>query len=428
MNSLNETNKPTAIWLAAFLVPLSALSTNCGRLDAAPDERVTKDRPTTKTPSHSKPEAPGGPAESRSSDSLHGPDESKEPVVRMDERTRREFGVTLVTAKPGKLEVIIELTGEISFDPGRIVHVVPPVPGLAGRVFRRLGDRVEKGDLLVEVSSRKLAELVSNVLEARAQAAWARSEYLREKRLFRKGISAARDYQRAKAARDRAYASLQAARRKLGALGLTRKDISSLLQSPSGKASTYTLRAPATGSIVAKHVTTGEFVETNASLFTIADASVVWAKLRVFQRDIGTIASGQKVVIRSRHTKREARATVDYVTPMLNDETRTASARVILPNGDGRWKPGQFVTAEVTLQSYDAKVLVPITALQNMAGGTCIFVQQKDGLHCTKVAIGRRSDRFAEVTSGLPPGARYVSKGGFLLRSQATKNRFGHDH
>ena len=365
-------------------------------------------------------------------DARHGEKEehgsSRDGIVRIDEASMREFGVEKATAGPGKLETTLELTGEISFDPSKVVHVVPAVPGVARKVFKKLGDRVEAGEVLAELASKDLANLAASLLEARAQASLARAEYKREKRLFDKGVSSARDFQRAKAARDSAYAALEAARRRLGALGLTRSDVRALLGAPSHKMSTYLLRAPSHGIVVAKHITRGEYLKANARVFTIADNSVVWANLQVFQRDIGRVRKGQAVIIRAKQAKLEARSVIDYVAPLLGRSTRTARARVILPNPKGLWQPGLFVSGLVVLESKQVPLLVPVTALQTMNGRTCIFVRKGDGWQCRPVALGRRNTRMVEVTAGLQPGTEYIAQGGFVLKSEVLKASFGDDH
>ncbi|MGR3218380.1 MAG: efflux RND transporter periplasmic adaptor subunit, partial [Candidatus Anammoxibacter sp.] len=82
--------------------------------------------------------------------------------------------------------------------------------------------------------------------------------------------------------------------------------------------------------------------------FIIADLSTVWVNLSVYQKDVHYVHVGNEVVIYAGPDIPETVGKISYVTPFLNEKTRTATARVILPNPDGYWKPGLFVTGRVT--------------------------------------------------------------------------------
>ena len=120
--------------------------------------------------------------------------------------------------------------------------------------------------------------------------------------------------------------------------------------------------------------------------------------------------------------------TVFCVTRGANKKTRTALARVIIDNPYGRWKPGLFVTACVIIGQIPVTVAIPRTALQTMEEKQVVFILDEDGLEPREIKIGRTTETHVEVVSGLSHGEEYVTKGGFVIKSEMQKGSFGDGH
>lgn len=189
----------------------------------------------------------------------------------------------------------------------------------------------------------------------------------------------------------------------------------------------YELRTLTPGVIIARHITRGEAVDRDRDAFVIADLSTVWIDLSVYQRDMGRVAVGQRVHVRGGRDMPEAEGTIAYLTPTVDQPTRTLTARVVLPNPDGRWRPGLFVTARV-LDPTPAAVVVPRTAIQRLDGRTVVFVAREDGWQPREVGLGRTGTRVAEIVDGLRPGERYVATGSFVMKAELGKGEAGHEH
>lgn len=162
----------------------------------------------------------------------------------------------------------------------------------------------------------------------------------------------------------------------------------------------------------------------------IADLSVVWVNLSVYQKDLSYIHVGNEVVISAGPDISEIRAKISYITPFLDEKTRTATAIVILPNPDGYWKPGLFVTGSVTTDEIEASLLVPKSAIETMEGKSVVFIEMENGFKPQSVVIGRTNETHVEIVSGLKQGQRYVYKNGFTLKAELMKSEFesGHSH
>jgi cobalt-zinc-cadmium efflux system membrane fusion protein len=193
---------------------------------------------------------------------------------------------------------------------------------------------------------------------------------------------------------------------------------------------TFEVRTLIPGTVIAKHVVLGEAVSREQEIFVIADLSSVWVDLAVYQRDLQSVAIGQSVNISAGGEQTGTHGVIDYVSPVIDEATRTASARVVLANRDGRWLPGLFVTGEVEVMTTEVQLGVSRSALFRLEGEDVMFVATTDGFAVREVETGRRDREFVEIVSGLETGERYVSRGGFTLLSELRKSDFsgGHSH
>ena len=220
--------------------------------------------------------------------------------------------------------------------------------------------------------------------------------------------------------------SLQAAERQLHALGLDEEDVDQVENESDLDLVRYEIRAPIAGRIIERHLVRGESIEAGEQVFVIADLSSVWGQLTIYQRDLAVVREGQAARVFGTHDLGIADATIDYVSPILDEHTRTTTARVVLDNVDGDWRPGMFIRAQLAASERNAAVLAPRSALLEIDGETVIFVQTEEGLERRDVQVGRQDDESVEIISGLRPGERYVASGGFALKAELNKASFEH--
>jgi cobalt-zinc-cadmium efflux system membrane fusion protein len=160
----------------------------------------------------------------------------------------------------------------------------------------------------------------------------------------------------------------------------------------------------------------------------VADLSTVWVDLQIYPKDLPFVRTGQTAVMSADSGIPEAQGTIAYMGPVVGEQTRTALARVVLPNPQGHWRPGLFVTADITIERHEVSLLIPETALQSVEERPTVFVETPEGFIPQPVTLGRRNAAAIEVTSGLVPGQRYVTRGAFTLKAQLAKGSFGDGH
>ncbi len=224
---------------------------------------------------------------------------------------------------------------------------------------------------------------------------------------------------------------LWAAERKLHILGLSDDEIAALSDISSDRQPDVTrsvMYAPFDGIVVEKHIVQGEALRDDSKAFVVADLSSVWVTISVYQKDLPVVQKGLPVVLSAGPGIPTAREKIAWVSPLLDEHTRTALGRVVLPNPGGHWRPGLFVTAEIAVDEIDVPLLVPKVALQTVEDRLSVFVQTDEGFTPTPVTLGQSTETYAEVTEGLQSGQRYVTKGAFTLKAELGKGDFGDGH
>jgi len=206
---------------------------------------------------------------------------------------------------------------------------------------------------------------------------------------------------------------------------VTNKDILATIQSNESLAP-YELRSLTEGTVIEKHITRGEAVDRDTPSFVIADLSTVWIDLSVYQKDIHEVSVGQAVRI-SCHGLPDAEGTISYLAPVVDQPTRTATARVVLPNPDRLWRPGLFVTGRI-LDPIEGSIVIPRSAVQTIDGTSSVFIKTDEGFEPRPVVIGRGGETMVEVVSGLAAGEPYVATNSFLLKAELGKGEAEHAH
>jgi len=194
----------------------------------------------------------------------------------------------------------------------------------------------------------------------------------------------------------------------------------------------YPIRSPFEGTIIKKHITLGEFVTQASDIFVVADLSSVWVDLHVYPKDLVKVKKGQKVVISAGQMMPDTEGVISYVGPVVGAKSRTALARVVLPNSTGIFRPGLFVTAKVAIDNVEADVIVSKNAVQTLDGKKCVFIKDEHGFEPAFVNLGQSNTDLVQVTSGLKPGQQYVTKGAFELKAKIVTSTLdshaGHGH
>jgi cobalt-zinc-cadmium efflux system membrane fusion protein len=369
---------------------------------------------------------------------------SIEGRVEMPGELAEANGVVVEEAGPAPIRTALDLPGEVQLNADRVARVAPRVSGTVVAVPAGLGEHVEAGATLAVVESRELGQAQAAYVESLHRMELAQAAYERERRLHERRISARKEYEQARHDLEEAELAKQSAEHALRALGVPPAQLAALGVEPEGVAAErevraplphsltrYAVRAPLGGEVIDRQVAIGQHVTGTEEAFTIADLSTVWVEVTVYARDLDAVRPGQDVVVHARGdslTGPVGRGTVRFVGALVGEATRTARALVTLPNLDGRWRPGLFVSAEVVQDEETVPVAVRREAIQTWRGMPVVFARFGGTFEVRPVTLGRTSGDFVEVTRGIEAGQPYAAEGAFLLKADLEKAGASHDH
>jgi cobalt-zinc-cadmium efflux system membrane fusion protein len=195
----------------------------------------------------------------------------------------------------------------------------------------------------------------------------------------------------------------------------------------------YSIKAPISGWVIERHVTTGEFVSEENSIYVIADLSTVWVNLAVYPKDADRVKKGQVAEIKGIGSKNITAGSIEYVTPVMDLRTRSLTARITLSNPDNSWRPGSFVQATITTETGNNGLVVEKSAVQYLDEKNVLFVVDgPDRFRPIDVVTGDSDHNYIQILSDLAIGTEYVSTGAFELKAKIVTSNLdahaGHGH
>src|SRR5574337_280222 len=368
--------------------------------------------------------------------------------VTISTEVQARFG--FATARPQRIAPVrlIEATASIAPDPARVSHIAPIAKGRIERVHVQVGDSVHQGAPLFEYDNIELGEAVGDYMAELAdlqrdlaQLDYSRKSLDRAQLLLEKEAIAKKEFQVrqaehrvAEAAVENRHARIARVKEKLHRFGMTDEQIDALStnheKSHRREASYTVVRAPIAGVIIKREGTPGEVVGPEKELVSIADLSSVWTLVDIYEKDLAQVRRGAPVEITVEAYPGETfRGTAGYVSDLLDPQTRTAKARVEIPNPQRKLKPGMFATVRLRVQPGTGAVRVlaiPSSAIQRVDDQPIVFVK-KDTItfERRRVKLGTATGNLVEITEGLTENEEVVTTGSFSLKSELLKGQIG---
>lgn len=379
-----------------------------------------------------------------------GGKEEAEGKIKLSAAQIEAARIVVAPSGPGTLGLHVVVPGVVQPDPDRMARVAGRVVGTVAELRKRLGDTVEKGEVVAIIDSREVAEAKSEYFAARTNLELQQTLFEREQSLWDKRISAEMQFLRARTTLTETQLRGELAVQKLQALGLGEDEIGALERrteavrtasaAPNGGAPSkqvpvsglqrYTVRSPISGQVVERLVNLGAPMGgegENKELYVVADLSSVWIELAVPTGDLKSIRQGQSVTISSGDGP-GSHGRIAFVSPILNPETRSARVIASVDNEGMVWRPGSYVTAKVTTSEEKVDLRLAKAALQTMGGEQVVFVRTPDGFEKREVATGKSDDAFVEIVFGLDPGEEVAVANSFLLKAELGKAEAEHAH
>jgi cobalt-zinc-cadmium efflux system membrane fusion protein len=298
----------------------------------------------------------------------------------------------------------LRATGTVTPDISRTVPVISIATGRVLEIKARLGDAVEKGQVLLRVQSADIANAYADYQKAVADEQLSGTQLQRAQLLYNKGVISLNDLQVAQDTDAKAKVDVKATAEKLRVLG------SKNLDQPSD---IVEIHAPVSGVITDQQVTNAAGVPGlgSANPFTISDLSYVWILCDVYENDLSNVHLGEKADIRlNAYPEQRFTGTISNIGPVLDPNIRTSKVRIEVRN-PGLMRPGMFVVATFHGHKKETRLAVPATAILHLQDRDWVYVHTGDkNLRRIEVKGGQMlPGNMQEVLSGLSVGQEVVS-------------------
>lgn len=342
--------------------------------------------------------------------------------VEISEAQMKAVGITLGLPEERALSETVEATGVLALDPRYESVAAPLLGGIVTKICVAEGQHVGAGSVIAYVEAPEVAAMKEEYRTACALEDAARTELQRQEALATQGAGIKKNLDAARSALSVASIRTNAAAARLRQYGA----------STSGNSTAIPVKAPIAGTVTEVMATTGGFADMQSPVARIVDNSHVYCMLKIFEKDLPDIKTGESVEIRMvNNPDINLKGTVADINPVLDPESKTAPVKVTIDASDTKGLiPGMGVTASVSTSGRKGMAL-PEEAVVTNGGKSYIFVLEdihdEEGekmYHFEKqeVVCGTRSLGYIEITplKPLTEESKVVTSKAFYLNSMAS--------
>lgn len=333
-------------------------------------------------------------------------------------QTRKSNGQesSIFTISPGRQQLIgvktepvlyraldkeVRTVGIVEMDETKIEHIHTKIKGWIDKVFvDYTWQHVKKGDPLFSVYSPQLVSTQEEYLLA------LKSEKLLGNSEFPEISEAGKSL-------------LNASRRRLELWDISDDQIRDLERTGKVKKS-LVIYSPISGHVMKKNTYENQYVSPEETLYVIADHSTVWVQVDIYENEIPLIKVGDSANMSlASFPGEEFNGEVTFISPHIDQKTRTVKVRLEFPNPDLKLLPEMY--ANVNLKKpIGEKLTIPKSAVLRTGKQDIVFVSRGDGvMQIRKVMLGQKAGGYYEVIRGLKDGEEVVSRANFLIDSES---------
>ena len=171
----------------------------------------------------------------------------------------------------------------------------------------------------------------------------------------------------------------------------------------------YPLTSTISGVVLDRRVAPGQSVDESIESFTVADTSKLRIAFVASPRDLVKLVVGQTVVIKDSKVGVTGHSKINFISPILEENTRRAKIYAPLDNADSIWRPGQYALGTIAVEQISVSIRIPIALVEEGGGEATLYVQREGKFIEQQLALGRRDESYVEVLSGLLAGEDYIA-------------------
>lgn len=329
-------------------------------------------------------------------------DEIEEQEIRISPTITQNIGVKTEIIKIRNLSRTIRTIGRLTYDERKVTHIHTKYEGWIEKLHVDFtGQKVAKGDLLMEIYSPELVSTQEELLLALKY-----SEAFKDNPFPEISLGADR--------------LLESTKRKLTLLDVPQHQIETLIKDRK-ITKTMHIHSPVKGFVINKPAFQGMHIKPGMSLYTIADLSNIWVLADIYEYELPWVKIGQSVVMElPYYPGKKFRGTITYIDPFLEAKTRTIKLRMEFENKDLDLKPEMY--SNVMLESVIVKNAVAAPEAGIIRSGTrdiVILRTVSGGFESREVTLGAAADGYYQILKGLKGGEEIVISSNFLLDSES---------
>ncbi|MFQ5628251.1 MAG: efflux RND transporter periplasmic adaptor subunit [bacterium] len=360
------------------------------------------------------------------------------------------------TAEPERRQLTGYITApaKIAAIPTKIADIGTLISGRVTKIYVHEGDHVKAGQALLEIQGLEIGEIKGEFIRTQAALKSAEANFKRQEKLRQENIAAEKAYIEAKSAYAEAKAAFSAADQKLHSIGITDAEALDLIKLASQTGShnstspsaTLEIHSPIAGVVSRFQVKIGQLVDPDTEVMEVLNSDEVWVIGEIYEKDLDSIELGQRVEVESQTLPDiVSGGKIEYISPVVEKETRTIKVRSTLQNQEGWLKPNSFVTLRIFRDQAKPSLVVPLDAVQNDGETDFVFLLEDGhetaegdgaedhadaGSRFVKIPVrtGLQQGKMIEIVAGLNGNERIVIEGAFLLKSELLKESFGGGH
>jgi len=315
--------------------------------------------------------------------------------------------IKTIKAESGNKNEELTLTGKVEYDPDKVINYVSLVNGIADRAYFSLGDKVQRGQTLLDIKSSDLSSLQTEAVSAESDIKIAQRELKTAQSMYDDSMLSEKDLLEAQAKVKQAQATYNKIQSDMGVHGTNRGN---------GR---FSIKSPMAGYIVNKNVSSGSTVSTDGDpLFTVADLSTVWIIANVYASNLQFVKEGMEVDITTlSYPGKIFSGKINSLPQIFDPEEKVLKARIVIDNKDLKLKPEMSVVVKLKGETFAQFVSVPTDALIFDDDRYFVVVKEGEEFKIKEVMLQGHNKKTTYIASGLSAGEEIVVNNQLLIYS-----------
>jgi len=301
------------------------------------------------------------------------------------------------------------LTGKVEYDPDKIINYVPLISGIVGKTYFSLGDKVQKGQPLLDIRSTELSALQSEKISLEAEEKVAERELKTAQSLFDDKMLSEQELLEAKGKLQQIRAELNRIKSDMNMYGTDKGN------------GIFTVHAPMSGYIVHKKASPGSMISPEGDeVFTIADLNTVWVTANVYASNLLFVREEMEVEMTTfSYPDKVFHGKINALSQVFDPEERVLKARIIMNNKNLELKPEMSMLVKLKDKTSQKLTAIPSDALIFDHNRYFAVVEETSGNFVIReVVLQGHSNKISYISSGLVEGENVVVSNQLLIYSQ----------